>query len=180
MKKTAPGRRACAGGDAGFTYIGVLLAIALIGTGLAGTGEMWRTTVQREKEAELLFIGEEFRRAIARYYDGTPGTARQLPGSLEDLLRDPRYPTVRRYLRKIYHDPMTGRPEWGLVRSAGNTIAGVHSLATDAPIRRSGFPEQYAAFTEAKSYAEWRFMHDAGEPRGGRGTAAPRNADKRE
>ena len=40
----------------GFTYIGLLIFIALLGIGLAMTGQIWHTSVQREKEAELLFV----------------------------------------------------------------------------------------------------------------------------
>ena len=49
----------------GFSYIGLLIAVALLGVGLASAGELWRTAAKREREQELLFAGREFRNAIA-------------------------------------------------------------------------------------------------------------------
>jgi len=141
----------------GFTYIGLLVAVALAGLGLAVTGEAWRTTAQREKERELLFVGDEFRKAIKQYYESTPGGMKQFPKSLEALLKDERYPTTRRYLRKIYRDPMTGKRDWGLVRGPGESIMGVYSLAPGTPIKRANFPTEYSSFERAESYTAWRF-----------------------
>jgi type II secretory pathway pseudopilin PulG len=137
----------------------VLIAVALVGVGLAMTGEAWQTTVQREKERELLFVGDEIRRAITQYYEGTPGGVKQFPKKLEDLLRDERYPTVRRYLRKVYRDPMTGKREWGIVQGPGDTVMGVYSLSAKAPMKRANFPPDYSLFGSAASYTDWRFAY---------------------
>ena len=59
----------------GFTYLGVLFVVATIGGGLAGTGELWSHSRQREKEAELLWIGNEFREAILRWLQRVPPAA---------------------------------------------------------------------------------------------------------
>ena len=154
--------------EAGFTYTGVLIAVALVGLSLALTGEAWQTTVQREKERELLFAGNEIRRAITQYYESTPGTGKQFPKSLDDLLRDNRYPTTRRYLRKVYPDPMTGKREWGLVKGPGDGIMGVYSLSRKTPLKRANFPPEYTAFERAESYAAWLFAYsDSPGPQGG-------------
>lgn len=147
-------RRACAG----FTYIGLLLAVAFIGAGLAAIGQVWHTNVQRSREAELLFIGEQFKRAIKLYYDSTPGGDKQLPKTLEDLLRDARYPVVRRYLRKVYVDPMRGKAEWGLIKhNNGDGILGVYSLSEGTPFKNG---DAAAASKQRVSYADWRFVAD--------------------
>ncbi|MGH7340588.1 MAG: type II secretion system protein [Candidatus Rokuibacteriota bacterium] len=145
--------------EAGFTYAGVLIAVALVGVSLAVTGDLWQTTVQREKERELLFVGDEFRRAITQYYESTPGTGKQFPKSLEDLVRDSRYPTTRRYLRKVYADPMTGKREWGFVKGPGDGIMGVYSLSRQSPIKRANFPLEYHSFNGAESFAAWQFAY---------------------
>ena len=54
--------------DAGFTYIGLLIAVVIIGIALSAVGTIWRTQAQREREQQLLFIGRDFQRAIASYY----------------------------------------------------------------------------------------------------------------
>lgn len=136
------------GPPAGFTYIGVLLLVAFMGALLASTGEVWRTVRQREAERELRFIGEEFRRAIGRYYQSTPGPVKRFPPTLDDLLEDDRYPDTRRYLRRIYRDPLTLSLEWGLIKAPDDGIAGIYSLSTDEPLGRL-VPE--AATTETGS-----------------------------
>lgn len=147
---TKAGRNA---GAAGFTYIGVLVLVAMMGMGLALTGELWHTAQKREKEQELLFIGNQFRRAIAMYSANGGGNLQRL----EDLLRDPRVPGMRRYLRRIYHDPMTGGSEWGLIKSGGNVITGVYSLSDDEPLKQAGFGPGESDFAGKKKYSEWVF-----------------------
>lgn len=149
-------------GQRGFTYVGLLFAVAFIGLLLASAGEVWQAAAQREREEELLFIGREFARAIAAYSAATPGEPKQWPQRLEDLVEDRRGPVLRRHLRKIYHDPMTGRAEWGLVK-AGPAIVGVHSLAEDKPRKRANFEDDEASFAGAVSYRGWRFLAPAGE-----------------
>jgi len=143
-------------GQRGFTYMGLLLFIAIAGIALAVIGPVWHTEVQREKEKELLFVGEQMAQAIGSYYLSTPGEVKQYPVSLEDLLQDKRFPVIRRHLRKIYPDPMTGSPEWGLTKQQG-LIVGVYSLSKFKPIKQDGFPEKLASFSHAESYQDWRF-----------------------
>lgn len=143
----------------GFSYLGLLLAVAMLSAALAGVGVLWSAQARADREEELLFVGEEFRRAIAAYRERSPaGQPARYPRTLEDLLEDRRWPTVRRHLRRIYPDPMTGRAEWGLVKGPGDTIIGVHSLSDRPPAKRAGFTEEQADFAEASSYREWRFV----------------------
>jgi len=144
---------------AGYTYIAVLIWVALVGLGLGVTGELWRTTAQREREEELLFIGEEFRRAITSYYQASPGVQR-FPPSLNALLRDERFPNVRRHLRKIYIDPMTGKADWGLVRQPEGGIVAVYSLSAARPLRTGNFTGAREAFLGKTKYSEWVFRSD--------------------
>jgi type II secretory pathway pseudopilin PulG len=140
----------------GFTYIGLLLGIAIMGFFMAAVSEVWHTAVKREREAELLFAGDQIRRALTRYAMSAPGVERY-PRRLEDLLRDPRYPLPRRYLRQLYRDPMTASGEWGLVKT-GDFITGVHSLSEDEPLKNAGFGLADRGFEDKKKYSEWAFM----------------------
>jgi len=161
----APGKRyvaqrlVCQGpaGRRGFVYLWVLFFVAAMGVSLAAGGVLWELRVRREKERDLLAIGAEMRRAIADYYRLTPQAAKELPQRLEDLLEDKRGPALRRHLRRIYADPLTGRAEWGLVAVQGR-IMGVYSLAPGVPVIRGGFSEAEQAFASATRYADWRFM----------------------
>lgn len=143
----------------GFTYLAMLLAVAVIGVGLAATGIVWSQSRQREREQELLFIGNQFRQAIARYYQRTPGAVNRYPAKLEDLLEDKRYTNTQRYLRKIYVDPMIGKPEWGVVEAPDGGIMGVYSRSKAVPIKSGGFAARDQAFEGAADYSEWRFFY---------------------
>ncbi|WP_029770751.1 type II secretion system protein [Pseudogulbenkiania sp. MAI-1] len=158
--------------QSGFTYLGVLLLVAMLGALLASTGEVWFTVQQRQKEQELLFIGHQFREAIRLYYERSPGGAKRYPRKLEDLLQDDRYPTTQRYLRKIYFDPLTGKQEWGLIKAPDEGIAGVYSLAPGTPLKVDNFDEKDAAFKGARRYARWQFSYQLVRPGTPNGQAA--------
>ncbi len=152
----------------GFTYVGLLLAVALAGVALAAAGTLWSTTAKRDKEAELLFVGDQLRRAIGSYYEGTPG-AKRYPLKLEDLLEDKRLAVTRRHLRQLYADPMTGRADWELVRLADGAIVGVHSRSDASPLKVANFAPSDQSFADASSYRDWVFAY---APQGGGGKPA--------
>lgn len=145
-------------GGRGFGYIGLLVIVALLSVALGGAGEIWRTAQKREKEQELLFVGAQFRRALEQYHRYTPGNARRYPTRLEELLLDPRHPSIRRYLRQVYRDPMTGSDEWGLVTGPNGEILGVYSRSEDAPLKRANFRVADEAFEGKTKYSQWVFM----------------------
>jgi hypothetical protein len=140
--------------------------MAIMGAGLAGVAQFWHVQAQREKEVELLFIGNQFRRSIGAYYERSPGAFRQFPKELSDLLKDPRFPDVQRHLRKVYVDPMTGKPEWALMRGPDGGIIGVHSLSGEKPLKVAGFVGMNVQFADASAYRDWKFAYLPADPRG--------------
>lgn len=143
--------------QSGFTYLFVLMLIALIGMGLVAAGTLWSTDVKRAREAELLFIGDQYRQAIRSYYELEPNQPR-LPQSIDDLLEDHRGPTLARHLRRAYRDPFTGE-RFALIRvPASQGITGVHSQSSGHPFKVSGFSGEDKAFAEAVTYADWQFV----------------------
>jgi hypothetical protein len=147
------GARASASG--GFTYMTVLFMVAILGGGLALTGDVWHTLAMREKEAELLHVGHQYRKAIERYY--LSGPQRQYPRSLEDLLKDPRRPTTERYLRKLHPDPITGK-DWGVVKAPDGGILGVHSVSDASPFKTARFKLRDRSFEGVQKYSDWKFL----------------------
>jgi len=143
--------------ERGFTYLTALFVVAILLGGLALAGEMWQTSAAREREADLLFVGNQYRRAIGLYYNNTPGAPKRYPRALEDLVKDPRTPTTQRYLRRLYADPL-GAGEWGVVRADDGGIAGVYSQSDAAPLKEAGFRVRDAAFEGAAKYSDWRFI----------------------
>jgi type II secretory pathway pseudopilin PulG len=146
---------------AGFAYLTVLFIVALMTGGLAVIGQVWHTAAVREREAQLLQVGNEYRRAIQRYYLSGP---RQYPRMLGDLVKDPRQPGTVRHLRRLYPDPISGAAQWGLVRAPDGGIAGVYSLSEEAPLKTGGFAVRDAAFEGKTKYADWQFIFAPGAP----------------
>lgn len=151
--RAAPGARAR--GQEGFGYLMVLFAIAAIGIGLATTGEVWSASAQRERETQLLFVGQQFRLALASYRDRSPPGAPTAPTTLAELLEDRRFPTPVRHLRRLWRDPMTDSTDWGLVIAAGRIVA-VHSRDEREPLR-TAFSKRDAELAGLGTYSQWVF-----------------------
>ncbi len=86
---------------------------------------MWVTSARHQKLIELEWIGAQFTRAIGSYYQATPGATKTYPASLQDLLKDQRYVTVRRHLRAVYVNPFSGKPDWQPILAADGRVRGV-------------------------------------------------------
>lgn len=151
----------CVPRQGGFTYVGLLFGVALAGISLAGTGVLWKMEGLREKEKELLFNGEAYRQAIASYYDKSPGSDKQYPLKLDDLILDKRFPNPVRHLRRLYRDPMVADGEWALILQQGQ-IVGVASQSSGKPIKVAGFAAGQESFSGAEHYFQWRFLHGGG------------------
>ncbi len=74
----------------------------------------WKTMVKREKEAELVWRGEQYARAISLFQRKY---ANAFPPNLDILLNE-------RFLRKKYKDPMTKDGEFRLVYAADQSAPG--------------------------------------------------------
>ncbi|MFI4941515.1 MAG: type II secretion system protein [Burkholderiales bacterium] len=143
----------------GFAYLSLLIVIAIIGVSAAATLQLGSILQRRAAEEELLAIGSEFRRALISYSSATPAGQPSVPPTLQALLKDPRYPNIRRHLRKLYFDPLTGNQQWGTVMSIdGKGIVGIYSLSTAKPIKIGNFETPFLSFTDKTSYADWVFM----------------------
>jgi len=148
----------------GYTYIVVLVMLTVLSLAAALTLEVAETSARRSAEAELIGIGKEFERAFASYYRQSPVGARRFPDRLEDLVRDPRLPGVRRHLRRVYVDPLTGK-DWKTVPAPGGGIMAVYSGAEGRPYLEEIGPllavPAAAGVAEAASqpgsYAGWLF-----------------------
>jgi hypothetical protein len=127
---------------------------------LVGTGRYWSTIVKRELEAELLYRGDQIRGAIDSYYNNPPaGQSKTYPGKFSDLLKDPRYPNVKRHLRKWYPDPMSRGNDWVYILDASQRLKGVHSSHQGTPLKTGNFPKDYREFEQAETYADWSFIY---------------------
>jgi type II secretory pathway pseudopilin PulG len=137
------------GGARGMVYPMLLLSILVIGISMAGVAQIWSTQIKRDKESELLFRLREYRRAIQQYRTDR----NQLPKELSDLLMDRSQLQVRRYLRRLYTDPMTGKADWQLKQQADRT--GTVSGILDVNSRSAGKPLRQISGKKADSYRDW-------------------------
>lgn len=142
----------------GFSYIGVLITLAIAAIGMAGATTLWQHQAQRSNEALLLETGEAYRLAIGRYYEASPGPVKQYPQSLDVLLEDRRFPRPKRHLRRILRDPFYPRQPITLIQRDGR-IVGVCSQSARAPIRQTGYLEFQEGFKSAKQYKQWQFVY---------------------
>lgn len=142
----------------GFALMAALLAVLAVSLAAAVAVSRARLEAQREKELQLLWVGNQFRQALRSYQAAVPvGGKAQLPMKLEDLLEDHRFPNPVRHLRRIYNDPFTGQPDWVLERT-GDRISGLHSSSTAVPVRHADLGAANAGFGAARSYADWHFL----------------------
>jgi type II secretory pathway pseudopilin PulG len=168
----------------------LLVSLAVMSVLMTAVLPAWRQQAKREKEAELVFRGEQYVRAI-RLWEMKMG-----PGS-----RPPTFDMMvqQKFLRKKYKDPMSpdgefqplfagtnipqaggpqrgGRgqfpqqplpPQPGAIGQAGGAgILGVASKSKEASIR---------IYNGGAHYNEWRFIYAsaASAPGGGRGLPNP-------
>ena len=121
------------GGQRGYAMAALLVSIGVMMVVMTVAMPVWRTQAQREKEAELVFRGEQIARAINLYMRKMGGG--NYPPSLDVLVQN-------RFLRKKYKDPMTKDGEWDVILAAGG-VPGQGGPTQQTPGiggRRSGAP----------------------------------------
>ena len=166
------------GRQAGFTYLGLIIFVTIIGLVGAATLKIGALLQRAAAEEELLDIGAAFSAALDSYAAATPQGASPYPPSLKELLKDPRVPGVRRHLRKIFVDPLTGKAEWGVVYLGDGTtgVVAVHSLSTAKPLKVANFDSRFAGLDNADTISAWRFK--ARDPALGQGPGQPQPAPR--
>jgi type II secretory pathway pseudopilin PulG len=91
--------------NAGFAMAALMVGMAIMAVFLTMALPAWKTAMQREKEAELIFRGQQYARAIMLFQRKYANT---FPPNLDILLNE-------HFLRKKYKDPMTGDGEFQVI-----------------------------------------------------------------
>lgn len=167
-------------GQSGYALLVVLLLLALVLVALSTAVPRFLTQGQREKEEELVFRGQQYRRAVGLFYKKYG----RYPRSMDDLLRF----NDRSFLRRAFPDPMTPEGKWRLIRvgPGGEFIGSVNrpplmgSSAAAPPPSPGGFTEGPSTYPLAgvasrslapsvrvyqgrSYYYQWEFIYDPTE-----------------
>ena len=134
----------------------VIAAATLAAIGFAWY--QWSLADQLEKEDRLIFVGSQYRSAIGRYYENSPGPVKQFPRRLEDLVSDGRLAPDARYIVELHPDPLGGE-QWGFVKNSEGGIIGIHSLSENVPVKVSDFGMENEQFAGKSTHAEWVFKY---------------------
>lgn len=146
--------------EGGFTYLGLVILVAVIGLVGAATLKVDALLRRAAAEQELLETGAAFGEALRTYAEATPKGQPRQPPTLKELLKDPRFPGVRRHLRKIFVDPLTGKAEWGIVWANPGERRGVlavYSLSTAKPLKQANFGPRFSGFENKQHISDWKF-----------------------
>lgn len=166
-------------GDGGYIMVALLVGMGVTAVWMSALLPTWRQQAQRQKEADLIFRGEQYARAIALFAVKNNGA---LPLSIDDLVE-------QRYLRRKWKDPITGKdfqvlgsgsviapgpgtggtqpagggrsgaPPGGISGTVQGGIRGVYSESTATSIR---------VYNNAQQYNQWLFDYQAAMLRMGR------------
>ena len=142
----------------GFTYLSLVILLAILGLVGAAALKVDALLARAAAEQELLEVGAAFSAALDSYAAATPQGKPTQPPSLQDLLKDNRFPTIRRHLRKIFDDPISGKAEWGITYVGDKVgVIGVYSLSQAQPLKLANFDARFQNFENKNHYAEWKF-----------------------
>ena len=97
--KSAPTPASRTPNDSGFFMVALLVGMSIAAIYMTAALPAWRQQAQRLKEAELVFRGEQYARAIMLYQDKNDGAN---PPNIDILVS-------QKYLRKKWKDPITGK-----------------------------------------------------------------------
>ncbi len=120
MPRRALGAHACS--DRGYAMAALLVAMGVMGIIMSAAMPAWQTAARREREAELIFRGQQYAHAIQLFQTKYTNT---LPPNIEVLVTE-------KFLRKKYLDPITNG-EFQLL-GAGQAVG---ATATATPGRGS-------------------------------------------
>ena len=112
MPHPIPCRSARTDPEQGFALIGLVVAIFIILLALSVAAPTVARALRREREVEAVHRANEYVNAIRRYHLKTGA----YPGSIEQLEKTNNI----RYIRQKYTDPMTGKPDWRLIKVGEN------------------------------------------------------------
>jgi type II secretory pathway pseudopilin PulG len=140
-------RRAAA--EQGYLMVALLVAMSVMGIMMSAALPAWHTMARREKEAELVFRGEQYARAIGLWQQKFANQ----PAPSVDILVE------QRFLRKKYKDPITN-DEFQLLGSGASQPGQTQQGTT--PLGRGGTQQAAQQAMQALQQAQERLAAISG------------------
>ena len=156
-KQVVEGRYAEQGG---YAMAALLVTLLVMGVLLSIVLPSWSQAAKREREAELVFRGEQYSRAIRLFQKEHPGV---FPLNLETLVE-------QKFLRRLYKDPMTENGEFLVLYQTSKINRGLGRLGQEADYQ-SEIPggiigvvskstkSSLLLYNGRSTYSEWEFVH---------------------
>ena len=143
----------------GYAMVALLVAMSIMAVMLGLALPVWQTAIRREREAELVFRGEQYVQAIRLFQRRYAGT---FPPDVDVLVK-------QRFLRRRYQDPITGGDFQPVYAGIGTTTADASDGGALPPTSfsgRGGIIGVVSRSTEASlrlyngrgRYNEWSFV----------------------
>ncbi len=104
-------------GEAGATFLTILVVLIVLAVALMMAVEPLSTVMQREKEEELVFRGEEICEAIRNYQKEHGGA---FPPEMKELLKKGQNKVP--YLRRLYKNPFDPEGKWHYIAPGSTTV----------------------------------------------------------
>ena len=98
--------------QAGYAILAILFLLVILTLALMAVAPNVARQIQRDREEEMIHRGQQYARAIRKFYKKTG----RYPNSVKDLLDT----NHLRFLRQEYKDPMTADGKWRLLHVAIN------------------------------------------------------------
>jgi type II secretory pathway pseudopilin PulG len=112
--------------EQGYVLLLMLFLAAMLIIAMTAAAPYLTTQIKRDREIEMIHRGEQYARAVKRYYRKFG----RYPGRIEDLEKTNNI----RFLRKRYKDPMSADGGWRLVRFGEVQMGGAQALAGATPV----------------------------------------------
>jgi type II secretory pathway pseudopilin PulG len=131
--------------DPGYAMVAILVGIGIMSVMMGLVLPVWRQAAQREKEAELVWRGEQYARAIGLFQRKYGGA---FPPNLDLLVE-------QRFLRRKFRDPMTKDGEFQVLFQAGQaTTPGQGASGASARPGSVAPPQAAAALQQTAAGAQ--------------------------
>jgi len=139
--------------EKGYTLAALMVIVGVICVLVAVALPLWSRIITREREEELIFRGEAYRKAIVRFWRKNG----RLPFTLDELVSS-------KALRRLYPDPMTKDGKWDVIYYTPTGL--IRGVEDKSPLQSKGIigvasrskKRSVRIYKGKNHYNEWIFI----------------------